>query len=86
MRDLYLRFDSPEQMMQIMTLMNLTYQDDEQNTIVQTGSHEYALWEVGEIPGRSGYHVNMRIIDPDFDVTLLEPYQVYPSQPVCVWA
>lgn len=86
MIDLFLRFDSQEQMLEIMTSMNLTYKDEEQNTRVSTGGHEYALWEVGEIPHKDGYHVNMRVIDPTFDTTPLEPYQVFPQQPVCVWA
>lgn len=53
---------------------------------VSQGSHQYALWEVGEIPGKDGWHVNLRVIDPNFDVSSLESYRVYPQQPVCIWA
>lgn len=86
MKDLYLRFESSEQMLEVMTSLNLTYQDEEHNTRVSTGGHEYALWELGHIPNKTGYHVNMRVIDANWDTTPLEPYQVFPQNPVCTWA
>jgi hypothetical protein len=53
---------------------------------VSQGSHQYALWEVGEIIGVDGWHINLRIIDVNFDVSGLEAYVVEPQNPVCVWA
>lgn len=50
------------------------------------GSHQFALWEVGSIEGIDGWHVNLRVIDPEFDVTSLEPFAVHPTSPLCVWA
>lgn len=50
------------------------------------GSHQFALWEVGEIPGIEGWHVNLRVIDPEFDVSSLEPFAAHPTSPRCIWA
>jgi hypothetical protein len=85
MIDLYLKFDSYDHMMQVYRSMNLTLVQDDTEFVSQ-GGHAYSLWEVGTIPGRDGYHVNMRVIDPTFDHSALEPYQVFPQNPVCVWA
>jgi hypothetical protein len=89
MIDLFLRFDSQQDALDTLRPLGMTYTDkeaDEPSEIISQGSHQYALWEVGEIPGRDGYHINIRVIDPEFDITLLEPYRVYPRNPVCVWA
>jgi hypothetical protein len=53
---------------------------------ISQGSHQFALWEVGEIIGVDGWHINLRIIDVNFDVSGLEAYAVEPKHPVCVWA
>ena len=53
---------------------------------VSQGSHQFSLWVVGEIPGVEGWHVNLRVIDPEFDVSSLEPFVVHPTSPRCVWA
>jgi hypothetical protein len=86
MTDLYLRFDNQQDMMTTFRELNLTYTDDDDIEHVAQGGHQYALWEVGNIPGREGWHVNIRIIDPNFDVSSLEPYQVFPANPFCVWS
>jgi hypothetical protein len=49
------------------------------------GGHQWALWEVGEINGVEGWHVNLRIIDDTLDVSALEPYCVTPRNPRVVW-
>jgi hypothetical protein len=86
MIDLFLRFNDQSHMLEIMPSMNLTYTDDDDIEHVAQGGHQYALWEVGNIPGRDGWHVNIRVIDPNFVVSSLEPYRVFPANPVCVWA
>ena len=85
MTDLFLRFDTQQDMMTTFRGLGLTYTDDDIEHVAQ-GGHQYALWEVGHIPGREGWHVNIRIIDPNFDVSSLEPYQVFPANPFCVWS
>jgi len=45
-----------------------------------------ALWEVGEIVGVEGYHVNVRLVNEYFDVSSLEQYVVTPRNPKTVWA
>jgi hypothetical protein len=86
MTDLFLRFDTQQDMMTTFRELGLTYTDDDDTEHVAQGGHQYALWEVGHIPGREGWHVNIRVIDPNLDVSSLEPYQVFPANPVCVWA
>ncbi len=49
-------------------------------------THQYALCEVGEIPGREGWHLNIRVIDEAFDMTWAAPFLVHPQQPKVVWA
>jgi hypothetical protein len=84
MTDIYLKFQDQSEALSIM--IDFTYTDDEGTVHLSQGSHQYALWEVGEIPGKSGYHVNIRVIDPEFDISTLLEYQVYPDKPFCVWA
>jgi hypothetical protein len=82
MTDLYLKFtDQPEA---LSVMADFTYTDDD-GTHFSQGGHQFALWEVGEINGVDGWHVNLRIIDDTLDVSALEPYTVYPNNPVCVW-
>lgn len=86
MIDLFLKFDSRDHMMQVMTSLSLTHQDEQGQVHLVPGSHECTFWELGEIPGKSGHHVNMRVIDHDIDTSRLEPYRVFPQNSVCVWA
>jgi hypothetical protein len=81
MTDIFLRFNDYDHMIIILKTLDMIIDD-----IPNQGSHQYALWEVGHIPGREGWHVNIRIIDPSFDVSSLEPYQVFPANPFCVWS
>ncbi len=81
MIDIYLRFETREEALEICAPLNMVYEDT-----LLTGSHQYSLWKVGEIFGLSGWHINMRINDPNFDTTLLEPYIVNPNNPRCRWA
>ena len=39
----------------------------------------------GEVP-LDGWHVNVRLVDGAEDGTALEPFRVYPANPVRVWA
>jgi hypothetical protein len=82
MTDLFLRFEGQPEALSVMA--DFTYTDDDGIHFSQ-GSHQYALWEVGEINGVDGWHVNLRIIDDTLDVSALEPYCVTPRNPVCVW-
>ena len=59
------------------------YEDVEK---VSQGGHQYAAHEVGELPDTTGWHLNLRVVDPEFDVSSLEQYAVSPRNPRCVWA
>ena len=86
MIDLYLRFADQAEMLSVLEPLGMTYTDDEGVVKVNQGGHQYALWEVGEILGYTGWHVNIRQIDMELDLSALEPFRVYPPYPVCVWA
>lgn len=66
--------------------LGMTYTNDDGQEHASQGSHQYAAWVVGEIPGYEGWHLNLRVIDPDFDVAALEQWRVTPAAPRCVWA
>jgi hypothetical protein len=86
MTDLYLKFPDQPTALEVLRPLGMTYTDDEEVEHVSQGSHQFALWEVGEIIGVDGWHINLRIIDVNFDVSGLEAYAVEPQNPVCVWA
>lgn len=86
MNDLYLKFPDPTTMLDALRPLGMTTTDEDGIERLTQGGHQFALSEVGTIPGRGGWHLNMRVIDPDFDVSALEPWRVYPVAPVCVWA
>lgn len=96
--DLYLKFPDPAAMLDALRPLGMTYFATQEPQIdpetdhpegeerVIQGSHSFALWEVGSIEGVDGWHVNLRVIDPEFDVSSLEPFVVHPTSPLCVWA
>ena len=86
MLDLYLRFADQAEMLTILQPLGITYTDDEGSEQVSQGSHQYAACEVGQINGIDGYHLNVRQIDPEFDLSSLEEFRVAPTNPRCVWA
>lgn len=86
MTDYFLRFDTHTAALLVFLDLDMTYVDDEGVGHISQGTHQYALDEFGEIPGKEGYHINLRVIDPEFDVSAMEPYQVFPQQPVRIWA
>ena len=97
MIDLYLRFADQAEMLSVLEPLGMTTTDDEGVVKVSQGGHQYALWEVGEIPAMNTvdpvtgdvsvpWHLNVRQIDMELDLSALEPFRVYPPYPVCVWA
>lgn len=83
MKDYFLRFADETEAKSVMKDFIYTDEDGEHWML---GGHQYALWPVQEIPGKDGWHINLRVIDPELDVLALEQYSVNPKQPVCVWA
>lgn len=86
MIDYYYKFLDETQMLEVLTANGMTYTDEDRNTTVSQGGHQYAACVVGEINGVDGYHYNLRLADLNFDVSVLEPYRVIPQNPRCVWA
>jgi hypothetical protein len=84
--DNFLKFPTESAMLDALRPLGMTYTDDEGTEHASQGSHQFALWVVGSIEGVEGYHVNLRVIDPDFDVSSLAEYEVSPRNPVCIWA
>jgi hypothetical protein len=88
MTDHYFRFPDQATMLEALRPLGMTYttEGDEPVEMVSQGGHQFAAHEVGEISGVEGWHLNLRVVDPEFDVTSLEQYAVSPRQPRCVFA
>ena len=84
MKDLCLRFTDEAAMLSALRSVCEAHTIDGVEQIAD--SEKYALDIVGEIPGRSGFHANLRVMDDDMDVSSLDPYVVFPANPVRVWA
>lgn len=85
MIDYFLKFPDQATMLEALRPLGMTYTTDEVEMVSQ-GGHQYACWLVGEIEGADGVHLNLRVVDPEFDVSSLEQYAVSPQHPRCVWA
>ena len=68
------------------TIEEVQIEETEEVEQISQGGHDFALWEVGEIEGVDGYHVNVRLVNESFDVSSLEQYVVTPRNPKTVWA
>ncbi len=86
MTDYFYRFLDQATMFLLLTPLGMVSFDDEGNPSLIEGNHQYAAWQVGEIAGYDGWHLNVRQIDPEFDLSSLTDYEVHPTQPKCVWA
>ena len=86
MIDLRYKFPDQQTMLDLLAPLGMTYADYDDNPQVSQGGHQYALYEVGEIPGVDGWHLNIRLIDEDMDLSSLEPFIVVPKNPKNVWA
>lgn len=86
MKDYFYRFDDRAAMLAALEPLGMTYSDPEGTLAPSQGSHQYALWETGELTGYEGYHMNLRVIDETLDVSSLEAFQVFPQSPRVVWA
>jgi hypothetical protein len=88
MTDYYLKFPDQPTALEVLRPLGMTYttEGEEPTEQFSQGGHQWAMWEVGEINGVEGWHINLRVIDQELDVSSLEPYVVTPRNPVCVWA
>ena len=88
MIDKYYKFPDQATMLSALRPLGMTYttEGDEPVEMVSQGGHQYALHEVGELPEAIGYHLNLRVVDPEFDVSSLAEFEVYPQNAKCVWA
>jgi len=86
MKDLYLRFADESEAHAVLTPFGLAYVGGSEALLFTTRQGGIDLDVIGEIPGRSGFHANLRVMDDDMDVSSLDPYVVNPANPVRVWA
>jgi hypothetical protein len=86
MFDYFYKFESEEQAKAVLEPLGMTYTDEEGNVSFSLGGHQFAAWPVAEISGVEGWHYNLRVVDPEFDVSSLEQYAVFPRNPRCVFA
>ena len=85
MQDYFFKFVDQAEMFAALRPLGMTYTTDEVEMVSQ-GGHQYAAHEIGELPDTTGWHYNLRVVDPEFDVSSLEQYAVSPQHPRCVWA
>lgn len=82
MIDYYYAFPDEAAMYAALDPLGMVYEGQ----VIQA-THQYAAWVVGLIPpNETAWHLNVRLVDEDFDLSSLEPFAVYPPNPVCVWA
>jgi len=86
MIDIFYKFPDQPTALEALSDAGITYTDDDGVEHPSQGGHDYALWEVGEIESIEGWHINVRLINVDFDVSGLEQYVVHPTNPRVVWA
>jgi len=86
MTDLYYKFPDQTTAIEALSANGMTYTDDDGVEHPSQGGHDFAMWEVGSIEGVSGWHINVRLVNVDFDVSSLEQYVVTPRNPKTVWA
>lgn len=87
MIDFFYRFIDQSTMFEMIAPLGMvSYYENNNVPFLNEGTHQYAAFQVGEIPGYDGWHLNIRQIDPDFDLSSLVNNQVFPPHPVCVWA
>lgn len=79
MIDLYYKFTDQQEMLTLLEPLGMVV-----DGTLSIGGHQYAAWEVGQIDGIDGWHLNVRNID--LDLSSLDVYQVAPVNPICVWA
>lgn len=89
MQDYYTRFKDQAEATYVLQPLGMTYTDEDGVEQISQGNHQFALWQVGWLPdaaGIDGWCINIRQIDMEINLSSLEPYQVYPPNPQCVWA
>ena len=95
MRDMYLRFKDADEMLQALITAGFT-EDDDGGWLSQSG---VCLDIVGTIyttdnpeaeepvyKAEPGWHVNLRVVNDDLDMTALDEFIVSPENPARVWA
>jgi hypothetical protein len=85
LKDYFYKFPDQATMLSALRLLGMTYTTEDVEMVSQ-GGHQYAAHEVGEISGVDGYHLNLRVVDPEFDVSSLAEFEVIPINPRCIWA
>ena len=81
MIDLYYKFKDRQEMLDKLSPLGMVTDD-----AVCSGNHQYSAHEVGEIIGRVGWHLNIRLIDASFDLSAISSYAIKPVNPKCRWA
>jgi hypothetical protein len=86
--DHYFRFPDQATMLSALRPLGMTYTTEGEDSVehISQGGHQYAAWEVGEIESIEGWHYNLRVVDPAFDVSSLAEFEVTPTNPRCIWA
>lgn len=81
----YLRAATEAEMLAALDAAGLISDDETGNRAPMQASHAHALDIIGAIPGKGGWHANMRIVG-DLHAALAAVEIEEPGQPVRVWA
>lgn len=81
----YLRTATEAEMLAALDAAGLMGDDETGNRAPMQASHTHALDIIGAIPGKSGWHANLRIV-VDLHEALAAVEIEEPGQPVRVWA
>lgn len=94
MKDLYLRFESGDEATR--QLIDFGFYNDEEGgglhhpdiSLDLVGVIIHSSGEEGskEITVEDGYHVNLRVMDDDLDLSPLDKFIISPKTPIRVWA
>lgn len=85
MKDFFYKFLDEQEMFILITPLGMTSIGEDGTVSLIEGNHMWAAWNIGILNGYDGWHLNVRQIDPDFDLLSLDSYQVYPSEPKVIW-
>lgn len=85
MIDLYLKAADVLELYAYLESAGVTVRGEDGHGIAD--GHKYALDVIGEIPDKTGYHANLRVLDAAFDPATLAAITIdAPSEPVRGWA
>lgn len=89
MRDLYLKFKDKKEMQEVFTNFGFEIIDDSYYFYAVSVDIIGTIWvsiDEESFIELEGYHVNLRVLDEELDLSELNDYMVNPETPSRIWA